>query len=87
MSLGKLTPSQSLGEGLQVTNFDQSLHIAMVIGKCTVIFRRTFCLGEGLRRGEYVWGTFHRGICHGEENFHEWNAGFTSIILKKSMKK
>ena len=39
---GRLNPPQSLGEGLQVTNFDHCLHILMVIGKCTDVFRRTF---------------------------------------------
>ena len=32
MSLGRLTPPKSLGEGLQVTKFNQCLHIVMVIG-------------------------------------------------------
>ena len=41
----------------------------------------------GFQRGGYTGGTFHRGICHGEENFHEGSAGFTSIILKKKNNK
>ena len=41
-----------------------------------------FGLGEGLRRGGYAGGTFHREFVMGEENFHEGRAGFTSIILK-----
>ena len=65
MSLG-LTPPQSLGEGLQVTNFDQCLYIVMVIGMCTDVFRGIlFCLGVGLRGGGYVGGSFLGGICHG----------------------
>ena len=57
---------QSLREGLQVTNFDQCLHIVMVIGKCTDVFRGIlFCLGVGLRREGYVGGSFLGGICHG----------------------
>ena len=53
-------------EGLQVTNFDQCLHIVMVIGKCTDVFRGIlFCLGMGLRRGGYVGGSVLGGICHG----------------------
>ena len=49
---GRLTPPQSLGEGLQVTNFNQCLHIIMVIGKCTDVFRGNFLvLGVGLREG------------------------------------
>ena len=41
---GRLTPSHSPGEGLQVTNFDMCLHVvcSMVIGKCTDVFRRIF---------------------------------------------
>ena len=52
MSLGMTYPPQSLGEGLQVTNFDQCLHTVMVIGKCTDVFRGIFLvLGVGLREG------------------------------------
>ena len=59
-------PPQSLGEGLQVTNFDQCLHIIMVIGKCTDVFRGFFLvLGVGLRGGGYVGGSFLGEICHG----------------------
>ena len=55
----------------------------MVIGKCTDVFRRIFGWGGGgLRTGGYVGGTFHGGICHGEENFHEGSAGFSSLISK-----
>ena len=53
-------------EGLQVTNFDQCLHIVMVIGKCTDVFRGIFfCLGVGLMGGGYGGGSFLGGICHG----------------------
>ena len=62
-------------------NFDLCLHIVMVIGKYTGVFRRIFFgLGEGLRRGGYAGGTFLREFVMGEENFHEGRAGFTSII-------
>ena len=53
----------------------------MVIGKCTDVFRMIFGWG-GLRIGGYVGGTFPGGICHGEENFHEGSAGFSSLISK-----
>ena len=57
------------GEGLQVTNFDQYLHIIMIIGKCIDIFRGIFLvLGIGLRGGGYVGGSFLGEICHGERN-------------------
>ena len=66
MSLGMTYSPQSLGEGLQVTNFNQSLHIIMVIGKCTDIFRGIFLvLGVVLRGGGYVGGSFLGEICHG----------------------
>jgi len=47
-------------------------------------FSEGFLVGEGggLRTGGYVGGTFHGGICHGEENFHEGSAGFSSLISK-----
>ena len=66
MSLEMTYSPQSLGEGLQVTNFDQCLHIIMVIGKCTVVFRGFFffVLGVGLRVGGYVGGSFLGEICH-----------------------
>ena len=66
MSLGMTYSPQSLGEGLQVTNFDQCLHTVMVTGKCTDVFRGIlFCLVVGLRGGGYVGGSFLGGICHG----------------------
>ena len=61
---GNLLP-QSLGEGLQVINLDQCLHIVMAIGKCTDVFRGIFWLkGRG-----YMGGSFYGGICHGETEF------------------
>ena len=68
MSLGMTypPPPQSLGEGLQVTNFDQCLHTVMVIGKCTDVFRGFFFgLGVGFRGGGYMGGSFLGGIFHG----------------------
>ena len=65
MSLERLTPPQSLGEGLQVTDFVQCLHTVMVIGKCTDVFRGIFWFGVGLRREGYVGGSSLGGICHG----------------------
>ena len=66
MYLGMAYPSQSLGEGLQVTNFDQCLHTVMVTGKCTDVIRGIFFgLGMGLRGGRYMGGSFLGGIIHG----------------------
>ena len=82
MSLRPTYSPQSPREGLQVTNSDLCLHIVMVIGKCTEVFRGIFWSGGREFEGRvcYVGGSFHGGICHGEENFNEGGAGFTSII-------
>ena len=64
--------SPSPWEGLQATNFDQCLHIVMMIGKCTDVFRGILWLGGGgggVRRRRYVGETFHGGICHGGRKF------------------
>ena len=45
MSLGTTySPTVPMG-GATITNFDQCLHIVMVIGKCTGLFRRIFLVG------------------------------------------
>ena len=48
-------------EGLQVVNFAHCLHVVLVIGKHSYIFKEGFSnRGEG--RGEgYVGGSFHGG--------------------------
>ena len=53
---GDLLPPQSPWEGLQATNFDQCLHIVMVIGKCTDVFRRNCFLvgGRGWEEGDML---------------------------------
>ena len=80
-------PPQSLGEGLQVTNFDQCLHAVMVTGKCTDIIRGIFLV--------WVWGSGEGVIWEdlsleeyfmGEEKFNEKGAGLSSITIKKTMK-
>ena len=81
MSLGTTySPTVPVG-GMQVTNFNQCLHIVMVIGKCTDVFRRIFWLGgvvenRGLCRGKLSMEEFVMG----EEDFHEGGAAFSSII-------
>ena len=78
---------QSLGEGLQVTNFDQCLHTVMVIGKYTDVFRVFFV---------WVWGSGEGAIWEdlslkeyfmGEEKFNEKGAGFLALLLKKKTMK
>ena len=75
------------GEGLQVTNFDQCLHLVMVIGKCTDVFRGIlFCFGVGLRRGGYVGGSFLGGICHGGRKIQCKGRRILWHYYKKTMK-
>ena len=53
----------------------------MVTVKCTYVFRGIFFGLEGkLRGGGCVGGYFHVGTSHGEENFNEGGAEFSSII-------
>ena len=59
-------PPQSLGEGLQVTNFDQCLHTVMVTGKLYRCYQGDFFgLGVGFRGGGYMGGSFLGGVFHG----------------------
>ena len=83
MSLGTTYSSNVPWEGLQVTNFDQCLHIVLVIGKCADAFRRIFRLGGEVEGRGLCGGSFHGGICYGEENFHEGGAGFLSVFFKE----
>ena len=71
-----------MGRG-QVTNFDHCLHIVMVIGKCTDVFRGTFFLGRGggLRGEDYVGRIFPwRNLSWGKRISMKGCAGFSSII-------
>ena len=68
MSLGKTYSPTAPWDGLQVQNFDQCLHIVMVIGKCTDVFRGIF-FGLGGFEGGYVGGSFHEGTSHGGRDF------------------
>ena len=61
-------------EELQVTNFDLCLHIVMVTGKCTDVFRGIFFGWGGKLRGSYVEGSFHGGTSHGGRDF-QWRGG------------
>ena len=56
MSLGTTYSPTVPWEGLQVTNFDQCLHIVMVIGKCTDVFREDFLVGGRVEKRGYVGG-------------------------------
>ena len=67
-----LLPRSPRREGLQVTNFDLCIHIVMVTGKCTDVFRGIFFWFGGRVEGGggYVGGSFHGGTSHGEETFN-----------------
>ena len=70
MSLGKTYSPQSPWEGLQVTNFGMCLHIVMVTGKCTDVFRGIFFgLGGGGEVGGDVGGSFYGGTSHRGRDF------------------
>ena len=80
---GRLNPPESPWKGLQVTNFDQCLHIVVVIWKCTDFYRGIFdWLGGGVRGGGYVGELSMEEIVKREENLHEGDAEFPSIIKK-----
>ena len=49
-------------------------------------FQEDILVGGGVEKRRICLGTFHGGICHGEENFHEGCAGFSSIIKKNNEK-
>ena len=77
-----------LGEGLQVTNFDQCLHIIMVIGKCTVVFRGFFWFwGWGCGEGAMWEDLSLEKYVMGEQKFNEKGAGFSKITIKKNNEK
>ena len=79
-----ISPPQSPGERLQVTNFDHCLHIEMVIGKSTDVFSFFFLAGEG---GGVTWDDLSTGeFIMGEEKLHEGGAGFSSILKKNNEK-
>ena len=85
MSLRMTYPSQSLGEGLQVTNFDQCLHTVMVLGKCTDVFRGIFMFGcrvqgRGLYGRIFPW----RNILWEKRNSMKRAQDFLALLLKKN---
>ena len=61
----------------------------MVIGRCTDVFRGIFFFfgGGGVRKKGYVGGNSLGEICRGGKKFKEGSVGFSSIIIKKTMKK
>ena len=66
MSLGMTYSPTVPGGGAASYKLRPVLHIIMVIGKCTDVFRGIFLvLGVGLRGGDYVGGSFLGEICHG----------------------
>ena len=84
MSLGMTySPTVSVG-GLQVTIFDQCLHIVMVIGKCTDVFRGIFWLWEGVEKREICWGNFpSRNLSWGMRISMKGSQDFLALFKKK----
>ena len=73
----RFTPSQFPWKGLQVTNFDLCLHIVMVTGKCTDVFRGIF-----FWFGRESWGGGGvRGRIFPWKNFSWDNANFCIICI------
>ena len=85
MYLGMTYPPQSLGEGLQFTNFNQCLHTVMVTGKCTDVIRGIFFwFGCGVHGRGAIWEDLSlEEYFMGEEKFNEKGAGFSSITIEK----
>ena len=69
-------------EGLQVTNFDQYLHIIMVIGKCTDVFRGILFLFEGGAEGRRLsWRIFPwRNLSWGKKNSMKKAQDFLALL-------
>ena len=55
-----LLPHSPRGRGYKFKT-DQCLHIVMVIGKCTGVFRRIFWLEAGVEKRGICWGNFFMG--------------------------
>ena len=88
MSLETTYSPESPWEGLQVTNFDQCLHIVMVIGKCTGVFRRIFWLGGGVEKRGIFWGSFpSRNLSWGKKISMKGAQDLLALLKKKTMKK
>ena len=82
------SPHSPWGEGLQVINFDQCLHIIMVIGKCKVVFRGFFLFwGWGWGEGAMLEDLSLEKYVMEEQKFNEKGAEFSKITIKKTMKK
>ena len=77
MSLGTTySPVVPQWEGPKVTNFDLCLHLVMVTGKCTDVFRGIFWFRRGV-----TWEVISmEELIMGEDNFNGKGAGFSSII-------
>ena len=86
MSLGT-SYSPAVPVRVQKPVLNLCLHIVMVTGKCTDVFKGIF----GLGRGRAEWGVTREDmsmqeLIMGEENFNERGAGFSSIIRKNNEK-
>ena len=75
-----------LWEGLQVTNFDLCLHIVMVTGKCTDVFRGIFLVWVGVE-GRVTWEDLSmEELLIGEETFNGGAQDFLALFKKNNEK-
>ena len=66
---------------MQVTNFDQFLHIVIVIGKCTDVFRGILLVGRDKKLKGVTWDDLSmEEFVMREENFNEGGTAFSSFI-------
>ena len=83
------SPTVPVGVAPQVTNFDQCLHIAMVIWKSTDVFGGISRLrGRGVEKRGMYWGNFPwKNLSWGKKSFMKGEQDFLALFKKKTMKK
>ena len=76
------------GRGYKLQTFDQCLHIVMVIGKCTGVFRGIFWLGGGVEKRRIYWGNFpSRNLSWGKKISMKGVQDLLALFKKKTIKK
>ena len=70
------------------TTYSLTVHIVMVIGKYTDVFREIFWLGLGRLGEEVTWEHLSmEEFVKGEENFHEGVQDFLALLKTKNNEK
>ena len=86
MSLGRTysPPPSPRGRGYKFKNFDQCLHIVMVIGKCTGVFGRIFWLEAGVEKRGICCGSFpSRNLSWGKKISMKGAQDLLALLKKK----